>query len=110
MTVTDCYFHVIPEDSYVEPQIYKYEDSYVEPLPLRYDMSQQNYVPVVIQRCNGIYNLCSGNHNKKKDVGGFTMLNSVAKIFKRLLGTNYMSDFVQILCSVLTMLMASLHV
>ena len=34
MTVTDRYFHVIPEVSYAEPQVYEYEDSYAEPLPL----------------------------------------------------------------------------
>ena len=33
MTVTDRYFHVTPEVSYAEPQVYEYKDSYAEPLP-----------------------------------------------------------------------------
>ena len=31
MTDIDHYFHVIPEVSYAEPQVYKSEDSYAEP-------------------------------------------------------------------------------
>ena len=46
MTVTDRYFHVIPEVLYTESQFYKYKDSYAEPLPKKY--LQQKFLQKIL--------------------------------------------------------------